>query len=80
MKKSLLAVALLGAFASVAQAQTAVQIYGTVDAGVTKRSDQTLAAAELLDPFTHKCCYTSKNTKGRGNSSPAMIVIQPALD
>lgn len=43
MKKSLLAVALLGAFAGVAQAQTAVQIYGTVDAGVTKRSDQTLA-------------------------------------
>jgi predicted porin len=43
MKKSLLAVALLGAFAGVAQAQTAVQIYGTVDAGVTKRTDQTLA-------------------------------------
>jgi predicted porin len=43
MKKSLLALTLLGAFAGVAQAQTAVQIYGTVDAGFTKRTDQTLA-------------------------------------
>jgi len=43
MKKSLLALALLGAFAGVAQAQTAVQIYGNVDAGLVKRSDQTLA-------------------------------------
>jgi predicted porin len=43
MKKSLLALTLLGAFAGVAQAQTAVQIYGTVDAGVTKTTDKTLA-------------------------------------
>lgn len=42
MKKSLLALALLGAFAGFAQAQTAVQIYGTVDAGLIKRTDQTL--------------------------------------
>lgn len=43
MKKSLLAVALLGAFAGIAQAQSNVQIYGTIDAGFIKRSDQTLA-------------------------------------
>jgi predicted porin len=42
MKKSLVAVALLGAFAGVAQAQTAVQIYGNIDVGVIKRTDQTL--------------------------------------
>jgi predicted porin len=42
MKKSLMAVALFGAFAGVAHAQTAVQIYGTVDAGFIKRSGQTL--------------------------------------
>jgi predicted porin len=39
MKKSLLALALLGAFASTAQAQSAVQIYGNLDAGVVKRTD-----------------------------------------
>lgn len=43
MKKSLVAVALLGAFAGVAHAQTAVQIYGNVDAGMVKRTNQTLA-------------------------------------
>jgi predicted porin len=43
MKKSLLALAVLGAVAGLAQAQTAVQIYGTVDAGIIKRTDQTLA-------------------------------------
>ncbi|MES2130321.1 MAG: porin [Pseudomonadota bacterium] len=43
MKKSLLALALLGAFAGVAQADTAVQIYGTVDAGMLKTTDKTLA-------------------------------------
>jgi len=43
MKKSLMAAALLGGFASLAQAQTAVQIYGNVDVGVQKTSDQTLA-------------------------------------
>jgi predicted porin len=42
MKKSLMAVALLGAFAGVAHAQTAVQIYGTVDAGFIKQSDKTM--------------------------------------
>lgn len=43
MKKSLLAVALLGACAGAAQAQSNVQIYGTIDAGVIKRSDQSLS-------------------------------------
>jgi predicted porin len=42
MKKSLIALAFLGAFAGVAHAQTAVQIYGNIDAGVIKRSGQTL--------------------------------------
>ena len=39
MKKSLLALALLGVFASSAQAQSSVQIYGNLDLGVTKRTD-----------------------------------------
>ncbi len=47
MKKSLLALAVLGAFAGVAQAQTSVTIYGSFDAGVrygatkTQRPQQT---------------------------------------
>jgi predicted porin len=39
MKKSLLALAVLGAFAGVAQAQTSVTIYGSFDAGVRYQGD-----------------------------------------
>jgi len=42
MNKTLVAAALLGACAGVAQAQSNVQIYGTIDAGVIKRTDQSL--------------------------------------
>ncbi|QYF94977.1 porin [Massilia sp. PAMC28688] len=42
MKKSLLAVALLGAFAGAAHAQSSVQIYGNLDLGLVKRTDQSL--------------------------------------
>ena len=41
MKKSLVAIALFGAFAAQAQAQSAVVIYGTLDAGVTKATGTT---------------------------------------
>jgi len=43
MKKTLLAVALAGACAGAAHAQSALQVYGTVDAGVVKRTDQSLS-------------------------------------
>lgn len=43
MKKSLLALALSGACASAAHAQSAVQVYGTLDAGAVKRTDQSLS-------------------------------------
>jgi predicted porin len=43
MKKSLLALAVLGAFAGVAQAQTSVTIYGSFDAGVRNQRDQDAA-------------------------------------
>ncbi|HZV65270.1 MAG TPA: porin [Telluria sp.] len=42
MKHTILALALVGAF-GVAQAQSSVTIYGTLDEGITKRSDTTLA-------------------------------------
>jgi predicted porin len=71
MKKSLMAVALLGGFAGVAQAQTAVQIYGTVDAGLVKRTDQTLAigkrAANTLG---------FKGTEDLGNGLKALFQIE----
>jgi len=71
MKKSLVAVALLGAFAGVAQAQTAVQIYGNVDAGMVKRTDQTVAigkrAANTLG---------FKGTEDLGNGLKALFQLE----
>lgn len=43
MKKTLLAVALLGTFAGLAHAQSTVQIYGTIDAGLVKRTGESTA-------------------------------------
>lgn len=71
MKKSLMALALFGAFATVAQAQTAVQIYGNIDAGLIKRSGQTLAigkrAANTLG---------FKGTEDLGNGLTALFQLE----
>src|SRR5436309_552652 len=48
MKKSLLALAVLGAFAGVAQAQTSVTIYGSFDGGVRYQNHQDAAGHSRL--------------------------------
>jgi predicted porin len=71
MKKSLMALALLGATAGMAHAQTAVQIYGNVDAGFIKRTDQTLSigkrAANTLG---------FKGTEDLGNGLKALFQLE----
>jgi len=71
MKKTLVAAALLGAFAGVAQAQTAVQIYGNLDVGLNKASDKTLAigsrAANTLG---------FKGTEDLGNGLKALFQLE----
>ena len=71
MKKSLLALALLGAFAGVAQAQTAVQIYGTVDAGLIKRTDQTLNIGKRASNT-----LGFKGTEDLGNGLKALFQLE----
>ena len=71
MKKSLLALTLLGAFAGVAQAQTAVQIYGTVDAGMIKRTDQTLAIGKRANNT-----LGFKGTEELGNGLKALFQLE----
>jgi len=71
MKKSLVAVALLGAFAGVAQAQTAVQIYGNIDAGLVKRTDQTLAIGKRASNT-----LGFKGTEDLGNGLKALFQIE----
>jgi predicted porin len=71
MKKSLLALALLGAFAGVAQAQSAVQIYGTLDAGLVKRTDQTLAIGKRANNT-----LGFKGTEDLGNGLKALFQLE----
>jgi predicted porin len=71
MKKSLLALALLGAFAGVAQAQTAVQIYGVVDAGLIKRTDQTLQIGKRANNV-----LGFKGTEELGNGLKALFQLE----
>jgi predicted porin len=71
MKKSLLALTVLGAFAGIAQAQTAVQIYGTVDAGLIKRTDQTLAIGKRASN-----ALGFKGTEELGNGLKALFQLE----
>ncbi|HEX8788950.1 MAG TPA: porin [Telluria sp.] len=71
MKKSLVAVALLGGFASVAQAQTAVQIYGNIDVGMVKRTDQTLAIGKRASNT-----LGFKGTEDLGNGLTALFQLE----
>ncbi|MBC7455030.1 MAG: porin [Massilia sp.] len=71
MKKSLLALALFGAFAGVANAQSAVQIYGTVDAGMIKRSNQTLNIGKRSNNT-----LGFKGTEDLGNGLKALFQLE----
>ncbi len=63
MKKSLLALAVLGAVAGFAQAQSAVVIYGTIDAGVSKFSND-----KTNRPVTNKPAVTTTTLGARDNN------------
>lgn len=71
MKKSLLALALLGAFAGVAHAQSAVVIYGNVDAGLVKQTDQTLKIGKRANNT-----LGFKGTEELGNGLKALFQLE----
>jgi predicted porin len=71
MKKSLMALAMFGAFAGVAHAQTAVQIYGTLDAGFIKRTGQTLNIGKRANNT-----LGFKGTEDLGNGLKALFQLE----
>jgi predicted porin len=72
MKQSLIAIALLGAFAAgTAHAQTSVQIYGTIDAGIIKRSGQSLNIGKRASNT-----LGFKGTEELGNGLKALFQIE----
>lgn len=95
MKKSLLALAVLGAFAGVASAQSSVTIYGIIDVGVAKINDGTSpiwATHAVADPGvigTHDAWNVRSSTSSRlgfrgtedlGGGMKANFTIEHRLD
>lgn len=72
MKKAILALALLAA-AGVASAQSNVQIYGTLDAGVTK---QTGSSAKVQSGLQNDSLIGIKGTEDLGNGLKAVFVLE----
>ena len=71
MKKSLVALALFGAFAATAQAQSSVQIYGTIDAGLGKATGSTNAVTKRDN---NKLGF--KGTEDLGNGLKAIFQLE----
>ncbi|PKB23172.1 porin [Janthinobacterium sp. 64] len=71
MKKSLVALALFGAFAATAQAQSSVQIYGTVDAGLGKATGET---TKVTKRDNNKLGF--KGTEDLGNGLKAIFQLE----
>lgn len=71
MKKSLVALALFGAFAATAQAQSSVQIYGTVDAGLGKSTGET---TKVTKRDNNKLGF--KGTEDLGNGLKAIFQLE----
>ncbi len=71
MKKSLLALALLGAFAGVAQAQSSVVIYGNLDVGVIKRTNEPLTIGKR-----NNNTLGFKGTEDLGNGLKAIFQLE----
>jgi predicted porin len=63
MKKTLIALAAIGAFVGVAQAQSTVTLYGVVDVNLFSRKDQTVTYA----PATNSFALTSLTQRGVGS-------------
>ena len=71
MKKSLVALALFGAFAATAQAQSSVQIYGTIDAGLGKLTGET---TNVTKRDNNKLGF--KGTEDLGNGLKAIFQLE----
>jgi len=77
MKKSLLAVAAMGAFASAAQAQSSVTVYGIMDVGFAGTTSRTTTSGTTAQP------YVKTNTtafSGSGSESTSRLGLRGTED
>lgn len=76
MKKSLLALAVLGAFAGVASAQTNVTIYGVVDAGLYRTNDGNDSVTGLGSGLQSGSRIGFKGTEDLGGGLSAIFTLE----
>ncbi len=77
MKKSLIALAALGAFAGAASAQSSVTLYGTLDVGVAKATGLDLTAHGVSGSSFHTPSrFGIKGTEDLGNGMSAIFDLQ----
>ncbi len=77
MKKSLIALAVLGAFAGAASAQSSVTLYGTLDVGVSKQTGLDLTAFGVNGSSFHTPSrWGIKGTEDLGNGLSAIFDLQ----
>jgi predicted porin len=83
MKKSLLAVAAMGAFASVAQAQSSVTVYGILDVGFSSTSSRASTKKETTNGFDQSRETSSrlgfKGTEDLGGGASAFFTAEMGL-
>jgi predicted porin len=78
MKKSLLALAILGAFAGVASAQTSITLYGVVDGGIAYEDNGTAAGSVLRveNGGQSTSRFGFKGTEDLGGGLSALFVLE----
>jgi len=80
MKKSLLALAVLGAFTGIASAQTSVTIYGVADAGIT-RQDNGVSVVNRLDSGNQSGSRLGfKGTEDLGGGLSGQFVLEQGFN
>lgn len=76
MKKSLLALAILGAFAGAASAQSSVTIYGIVDTGIARIDNGGDSVTQLKSGGNNSSRIGFKGTEDLGNGLKAEFVLE----
>ncbi|WP_025916432.1 porin [Herminiimonas sp. CN] len=80
MKKSLVAIAVLGAFSGIASAQSAVTVYGTMDAGiVSERGGKDGSVTKLTSGVASASRLGFKGSEDLGGGLSANFVIESAV-
>lgn len=80
MKKSLLAIAVLGAFSGIASAQSAVTVYGIMDAGlVSERGGKDGSVTKLTSGVASASRLGFKGSEDLGNGVSANFAIESAV-